>query len=58
MGYLLEQKRMGNITAEEQKELLTDSVAKVKFELENLFPVVNKITYGRLSTFLPVVFRA
>ncbi len=54
VGYLLEQKRMGNITAEEQKELLTDSVAKVKFELENLFPVVNKITYGRLSTFCPL----
>lgn len=54
MGYLLEQKRMGNITAEQQKELLVDSVARVKFELENLFPVVNKITYGRLSTFCPL----
>ncbi|MCM1125834.1 MAG: hypothetical protein NC429_05125 [Lachnospiraceae bacterium] len=54
VAYLLEQKRMGNITAEEQKELLTDKVAKVRFELENMFPVVNKVTYGRLSTFCPV----
>lgn len=54
MGYLIEQKRMGNITAEEQKELLTDSIARVKFELENLFPTVNKITYGRIATFCPL----
>lgn len=54
VAYLHEQKRMGNITAEEQKELLTDRVAKVRFELENMFPVVNKVTFGRLSTFCPV----
>lgn len=54
MGYLIEQKRMGNITAEQQKELLNDSVARVKFELENLFPTVNKITYGRIATFCPL----
>lgn len=54
MGYLIEQKRMGNITAEEQKELLNDSIARVKFELENLFPTVNKITYGRIATFCPL----
>ena len=27
---------------------------KVMFELENLFPLVNKITFGRLTTFCPV----
>ncbi len=54
VAYLYEQKRMGNITAEEQKELMTDRVAKVRFELENMFPVVNKVTFGRLSTFCPV----
>lgn len=54
VGYLQEQKRMGEITAEEQKALLTDRKAKVRFELENMFPVVNKITFGRLTTFCPV----
>ena len=54
VAYLYEQKRMGNITAEEQKELMTDRVAKVRFELENMFPVVNKVTFGRLSMFCPV----
>lgn len=54
VAYLYEQKRMGNITAEEQKELMTDKVAKVRFELENMFPVVNKVTFGRLTTFCPV----
>ena len=33
---------------------MTDRVAKVRFELENMFPVVNKVTFGRLSTFCPV----
>ncbi len=32
-----------------------DPMKKVIFELENLFPLVNKITYGRLTTYCPVL---
>ncbi len=31
-----------------------DPLKKVIFELENLFPLVNKITFGRLTTYCPV----
>lgn len=52
--YLREQKRMGNISASEEAELINDPMAKVMYELENVFPVVNKVTYGRPSSFCPV----
>jgi len=42
------------ITATEEKTLLDDQVKKVEYELANVFPSVNKITYGRISTFCPV----
>lgn len=53
-AYLVEQRKTGAITKEEEKHLLTDNMAKVVYELENMFPVVNKITYGRITTFCPV----
>lgn len=53
-AYLVEQRKTGAITKEEEKNLLTDRTAKVIYEIENMFPVVNKITYGRITTFCPV----
>ena len=53
-GYLQEQKRNGKITAEEVTKLLHDNTAKVMYELENVFPSVNKVSFGRISTFCPV----
>lgn len=34
--------------------MATDCSEKVLFELTNMFPLVNKITFGRLTTFTPV----
>ena len=42
------------ITAAEERELLEDQLKKVEYELENVFPSVNKITYGRISTYCPI----
>jgi len=53
-AYLREQKRMGNLTAAQEADLLEDNMSKVMFELENVFPPVNKISYGRPSTFCPL----
>lgn len=53
-AYLHEEKRMGNITKEQERELLKDAASKVKYELDNVFPSVNKMTFGRISTFCPV----
>lgn len=42
------------ITEQQEKVLMADQKQKVLYELENMFPVVNKITYGRISTYCPV----
>lgn len=52
--YLRDKKRNGKITQEEEIQLLKNNSAKVMYELENVFPLVNKITYGRISVFCPV----
>ena len=38
----------------EVKRLLADQEGKLRFELESVFPTVNKITFGRVTTFCPV----
>ncbi len=53
-AYLHEQVKLGKITKEREKVLLTDNLARVTYELEHVFPLVNKVTYGRISTFCPV----
>ena len=52
--YLREKKRGGKITQQEEVQLLQNNSAKVMYELENVFPLVNKVTYGRISVFCPV----
>lgn len=53
-AHIHEMKVTGRITAIQEKQMAVNKVQKVKFELENMFPLVNKITFGRLSTFCPV----
>lgn len=45
----------GSISAEKAQEMLQDSVAKVTFELENMFTRGCKITSGRPSVYCPVL---
>ncbi len=52
--YLHEQKRMNKITGQQEAALLQSNISKVSFELENMFPVVNKLTFGQPSIFCPV----
>ncbi len=53
-AYIHELKMTGKITAEKERAMATDNSEKVLFELTNMFPLVNKITFGRLTTFCPV----
>jgi len=53
-GHLREMKQMRKIDDKEEARLLNDLEAKLRFELENVFPVVNKITFGRITSFCPV----
>lgn len=52
--YVHELRRNHKITQLEESDMLADKRQKVAYEMENLFPVVNKITYGRVSIFCPV----
>ncbi|MCL2083405.1 MAG: cyclic nucleotide-binding domain-containing protein [Oscillospiraceae bacterium] len=52
--YLQEMKKMGRITPEDIDGLLNDQEEKLKFEIKNVFPLANKITFGRISTYCPL----
>lgn len=54
LAYVHELKITGKITPEEEIHMQKDREKQVSFELQNLFPCVNKITFGRISTFSPV----
>lgn len=52
--YIHSQKVTGKITAAEEAALASDMKKRVEYELQNMFPSVNKMTFGRISTFCPV----
>lgn len=54
VDFIHKQKATGNITAAQAAELEKNPMSRVNFELRNMFPSVNKITYGRITTFCPL----
>ncbi len=52
--YIHKQKINGTISETELRTLEGDNMAKVNYELRNMFPTVNKITYGRISIYCPL----
>lgn len=54
LQYLHEQRYAGKIDAQTEARLAEDPTQKVLFELQNMFPSVNKVTCGRISTFCPL----
>ncbi len=52
--YIHKQKAQGNLTASQVSAMEQDPMSKVNFELQNMFLSVNKVTFGRISTFCPV----
>ena len=45
------------ITEAQERKLMDDSIQRVQYELKNMFPTVNKITFGRISTYCPILHR-
>ncbi len=56
-GHLLEMRKNHEITREEENKLKHDQLKKVTFEIHNMFMSNNRITYGRITTFCPVLHR-
>ncbi len=52
--YIHKQKASGNITAAEYAAMEKNPMSKVNFEMKNMFPQVNKMTCGRITTFCPL----
>ena len=54
-AYLLEQRKNGDLTDEQVKRMRDDQKEKVRFEINNMFTSANRITYGKITTFCPIL---
>jgi len=54
-AYVHELKITGQIPSDVEQRMLSDTSQKVMYELRNMFPVVNKVTFGRVTTFCPIL---
>lgn len=54
-GHLLEMRKNKEITREEENKLKRDCLKKFQFEFHNMFMSNNRITYGKITTFCPVL---
>lgn len=54
-GYLNELKKNGKIRPDQIPVYAANKELKVKFEIQNMFMSGNKATYGKISTFCPVL---
>ena len=52
---LREQKKMGEINAEEEKKLANDQIKKLEYEMQNMFRYNHRIVNGQPSVFVPVL---
>lgn len=50
-----EKRSSAGITVEQEKQMLADKHQKLHFEIQNMFKTVNRITYGRVTTFCPLL---
>lgn len=52
--FINKQKAKHEITAAQADAMEKDPLGRVGFELQNLFPQANKVTFGRVATFCPL----
>ena len=54
-AYLADLRKNGKITQEQQRRYMGDQKLKVQFEIQNMFMNGNRATYGKPSTFCPIL---
>ena len=54
-SFVRELKKAGKIDRLTEHDMTSDTVGKVMYELQNMFPSVNKITFGRVFSFCPIL---
>lgn len=52
---LRDQKKRGEITAEDEKKLATDPLKKLDYEIVNMFRINHRVVNGQPSTFVPIL---
>lgn len=52
---LHEMRKTKKITEAEEKQLLNDTTKRVQYEIDNMFKSTNRATYGKISTFCPIL---
>lgn len=55
--HLADQKKNGIINAEQEANLAQNNAAKTIFELENILPTINRLTFGQITIFCPIFSR-
>ena len=54
-GFVLEERKAGNIAEADMQEWMNDQEQKVKFEINNFFVSANRTTSGKMTSFCPVL---
>jgi len=54
-AYIADQRKSGAVRADEVQGLLNNREEKLKFEIKNMFTSGNRITYGKITTFCPIL---
>lgn len=54
-AYIADQRKSGAVKPNEVADLLKNQDEKVKFEIKNMFTSGNRITYGKITTFCPIL---
>lgn len=54
-AYLVDLRKNGKITPDQVKEFQHNREMKVEFEIKNMFTSVNRTTYGKITTFCPIL---
>ena len=52
--YLRDQKLNGDINQTQMELMMDDPTSRLRFEIKNLFALGNRMTFGRISSFVPV----
>ncbi len=55
VAYVRNLKRERKIDKETETKMLDDNMGKVMYELQNVFPQVNKVTFGRIFSYCPIL---
>ncbi len=54
-GYILEERKNGNIQESQVQQYMANQTEKVKFEIHNFFKSANRTTSGKMTSFCPIL---